>query len=254
MEPQVRYVRTGDGVKIAFSTLGAGPPLLLSPQGMICDMVALFRVPQYSRWIELLAGRYTVILYDYRGWGSSQRDVTDISLETMLLDLDAVIGATSFERVAVFGSMINAAIACAHAARSPEHVSHLILWSAGWGGPPGDSWKWADSLEQIARVDWSAYARLRIQAQWGWAEPEQARAYAKILRDSTSADTYLATVEAWKTIEIQHLLDHACRPQRVSVRAQPRWPATACDRHTGRAHGDRPQPGLRSLAERGRNH
>jgi class 3 adenylate cyclase len=206
MEPHVRYARTDDGVNLAYCTLGSGPPLLVSPQGMICHMVAQLRVPQISRWIELLAGRYTVILYDYRGWGSSQRDVSGVSLETMLLDIKSVVNAVGCDRFAIFGSMINGAIACAYAAQSPERVSHLILWSAGWGGPRPERSRSAASLDDIATTDWNLYARLRMQAQWGWSEPEQARAYARIFRESTNAETYLATIAAWKQIEIQNLL------------------------------------------------
>jgi class 3 adenylate cyclase len=124
----------------------------------------------------------------------------------MLLDIDSVVRATSLERVAIFGSMINGGIACAYAARFPERVSHLILWSAGWGGPRTEYARSADSLDAIATQDWNLYARLRMQAQWGWADPEQARAYARIFRESTDAPTYLATVGAWKQIDIQHLL------------------------------------------------
>jgi class 3 adenylate cyclase/pimeloyl-ACP methyl ester carboxylesterase len=173
---------------------------------MLSHIVAQWRVPQIRRWLSLLAARYTVLQYDYRGFGSSQRGVGDITLETMLLDIDAAASAAGFDRFAIFGSMINGAIACAYASRFPKRVSHLILWSAGWGGPTAIRSRAAEPLDEIAPTDWNLYARLRMQAQWGWADPEQARAYTRIFRESTDAATYLATVGVWKQIEIEHLL------------------------------------------------
>jgi class 3 adenylate cyclase/pimeloyl-ACP methyl ester carboxylesterase len=202
----IRYAKTADGVSLAYWTFGSGPLLLLSPHGMMSHISAQFQIPQIRRWLDLVGSRYTVLQYDYRGFGSSQRDPSDVSLDTMVLDIDTVTTAASFKRFALFGSLINGAIACAYAARHPTRVSHLILWCAGWGGPKAQISRSAEALDEVALKDWNLYSRLRMQAQWGWSEQEQARAYARVLRDSTDAETFIRTRDVWKSIEIEHLL------------------------------------------------
>ena len=47
---------------------------------------------------EQLGRRLTLIQYDGRGTGHSQRDVTDLSLEAMVSDLEAVVDQTRSDR------------------------------------------------------------------------------------------------------------------------------------------------------------
>jgi len=43
------------------------------------------------------------VRYDGRGTGHSQRDVSDVSLEALLGDLDAIVGAAAPARFALLG-------------------------------------------------------------------------------------------------------------------------------------------------------
>jgi pimeloyl-ACP methyl ester carboxylesterase len=91
--------------------------------------------PVHQHWLREW-GRYnTVIRYDERGSGLSDWDVEDLSFESWVRDLEAVVEAAGVKRFPLFAMSQAGAVAVAYAARHPEKVSHLILYGAylrGW--------------------------------------------------------------------------------------------------------------------------
>jgi pimeloyl-ACP methyl ester carboxylesterase len=75
-----------------------------------------------------LSERYTLYRYDPRGYGLSEYDGGEISLDTMVADLDAVVAAANLDRFALWGATSAGSLsAIAYAARHPQRVSHLVL-------------------------------------------------------------------------------------------------------------------------------
>jgi class 3 adenylate cyclase len=80
---------------------------------------------------------------DQRACGLSDTDGVDISFESWVRDLEAVVDAAGFQNFALLGHSQGAAISIEYAVRHPERVSHLILlggYARGWmerGLPPG---------------------------------------------------------------------------------------------------------------------
>jgi hypothetical protein len=64
MMPRVRFVDAGDGTSIAFSTLGAGPPLVLMPAILFSHLEKMWEVPQVREGLERLGEGWTVVRYD----------------------------------------------------------------------------------------------------------------------------------------------------------------------------------------------
>ena len=127
MEPQIQYAKTSDGVSIAYSAHGKGTPLVQIRSGLNPFRVE-WEIPEYRTWYERLAQKTMVVHYDHRGTGLSRRDVSDFSLEALLLDLEAVVDRLELERFALWGTVTMGPAAIAYAARHPERVSHLILY------------------------------------------------------------------------------------------------------------------------------
>ena len=75
--PSVSGQRTGffrfDGHRIAFATLGSGPPLVL-PAWWVSNVVEDWKVESFRRFMEGLAGGKRVIRYDRLGCGMSDRE------------------------------------------------------------------------------------------------------------------------------------------------------------------------------------
>ena len=87
MEQRVQFCTTSDGVQIAYSVMGEGYPLVLVP-GWVSHLELDMEPDSPNReFFERLAERYTLVRYDKRGTGLSDRGATDFSLEPRLRDL-----------------------------------------------------------------------------------------------------------------------------------------------------------------------
>ena len=90
MDNAVRYCTTPDGVRIAYSVEGEGPPLLVCPQ--FVESFSLDHLfPPYEKFMRRLGEGRSLIRYDARGTGLSQREVGDISFTGRV---DAPAGAS----------------------------------------------------------------------------------------------------------------------------------------------------------------
>src|SRR6266851_1763548 len=85
--PRIQYARAADGVGIAFWTLGRGTPLVYLAGGP-WNHVELWQIPECRRWYERLAQQRMLVRYDVRGTSQSERNVSDFSLEALLLDVE----------------------------------------------------------------------------------------------------------------------------------------------------------------------
>src|SRR3972149_2164837 len=131
MEPRIQYAKTSDGVSIPCWTLGEGMPLVHTPF-TFGHIQMEWQFPDIRRWYERLAEKRRLLRYDIRGTGLSQREAPEISLDSLLLDLDAVVDRAGVERFALLGIEHSGVAAIVYAARHPEGGSALLLWPAYW--------------------------------------------------------------------------------------------------------------------------
>ena len=82
-------------------------------------------------FLEALAEGFTLIRYDVRGSGLSDRDVSDLTLDGLTRDMEAVVHHLALERFALLGlGVLAGPVAISYAAAHPERVAQLILHSA----------------------------------------------------------------------------------------------------------------------------
>jgi pimeloyl-ACP methyl ester carboxylesterase/DNA-binding CsgD family transcriptional regulator len=159
MKQQIRFCKSRDGTRIAFATAGEGPPLV-RVNNWFTHLELDWENPVWRHWSEALAERRTLIRYDPRGSGLSDRDVTDFSLDALVSDLEAVVDALKLRRFPLIGLCQGGVIAVAYAARHPERVSRLVLYDSYLHGAfAGGA---SDKLAQQAR----AFAQM-IEVGWG---------------------------------------------------------------------------------------
>lgn len=154
---EIRFCSARDGVRIAYSTVGSGPPLVKAANWMN-HLEFEWQSPIWSHWIGELTRHHTVIRYDERGNGLSDWDVKDLSFEAWVEDLETVVDTAGVERFALLGISQGGAVACVYAARHPERVSHLLLYGAfarGWlhRGSPDDV-EQRNALITLVRLGW----------------------------------------------------------------------------------------------------
>jgi class 3 adenylate cyclase len=127
LEQRIQYCTTSDGVNIAYAVFGSGPPLLLTSMVVNSHLAMIWRM--FPKPYASLAEHFTVIRYDNRGCGLSDRQPLDFSLDASVRDIEAVRAASGFDQIAVHGSAQGCPAAVAYAAEKPQFVSRLILSS-----------------------------------------------------------------------------------------------------------------------------
>ena len=127
MHQEIQYCTTSDGVRLAYSVIGKGTPIVRASH-WLSHLEYDLKYPLFRHLILGLAHRHSVIRYDTRGIGLSQRQVTEISFERWVGDLECVVDALSLQRFMLFGLSQGASISIQYAVRHPERVSHLIIY------------------------------------------------------------------------------------------------------------------------------
>jgi len=130
MEPRVRYTKTEDGVKIAYWKVGDGPPLVMTPYQRYSHIGLEWQSEVYRRIYERLASNCTLIRFDGRGVGLSQRDLLDFSVDAHTRDLAAIVGVVDEAPVAVLALGNWGPPAVRFAAENPVAVSKLVLYDS----------------------------------------------------------------------------------------------------------------------------
>jgi|GEM_PF-6403973 len=100
MRQEIRYRTTADGVRLAYATVGSGPPLVKA-SNWLTHLDFEWGSPIWRHWWTRLAEHHRVIRYDERGNGMSQRDVGSVSFETWVRDLETVVDAAALDRFAL---------------------------------------------------------------------------------------------------------------------------------------------------------
>lgn len=129
MKQQIRFCTARDSVRIAYATAGEGAPLV-RVNSWFTHLELDWANPVWRHWWEALADRRMLVRYDSRGSGLSDRDPAEVSLDTLVSDLEAVVDALRLPRFALVGLCQGGAVAVAYAARHPERVSRLVLYDS----------------------------------------------------------------------------------------------------------------------------
>ena len=91
----MQYATTSDGVRVAYMSLGDGPPVVFA-SNIFGDLSAyLGGWPAAKEGTDRAVNQgWRVILYDVRGMGFSDRNVADVELAGRVLDVEAVVAAS----------------------------------------------------------------------------------------------------------------------------------------------------------------
>ena len=126
---QIRFCTSRDGTRIAFAASGSGPPLVKTLH-LASHLETDPDNPVWGPWVYEIARGRSLVRYDPRGFGLSDRNVTDFCLARHIEDLTAVIDAAGLQRFALIGFAGGAALSVHYAVAAPERVTHLVLQGA----------------------------------------------------------------------------------------------------------------------------
>jgi pimeloyl-ACP methyl ester carboxylesterase len=121
-------------VQLAYSRMGRGP-LLVKTGNWMTHLEYNFESPVWRHLYRELSRDHTLIRYDARGNGLSDRNVEDVSFETFVTDLEAVVETAGLERFALLGISQGCSTSIAYSVRHPERVTKMVLlggYAVGW--------------------------------------------------------------------------------------------------------------------------
>jgi pimeloyl-ACP methyl ester carboxylesterase len=222
VKQQIRYCTTVDGARIAYAVTGRGSPIIRTSHWL----THLEHDFTDSIWNHVMLGlnqRHTLIRYDPRGQGMSQRDRTDIDFDAWMEDLEAVAAATGFPRFTLFGASQGAATAIAYAARHPERVDRLIIYGGFARGMLRDADEVSLQKFELAKslirqgwgVDHDAHRQWFSTRFLPDGTAEQHRAYNRLQKVSSTAETAVLHLEASGRVDVSARLPEVTAPTLV---------------------------------------
>src|SRR5215210_326459 len=190
---------SANGVSLRYEVTGKGPQL--------CLIIGyrLHGAAWPDAFIESLARHFSVLTFDNRGTGLSEKPAYGYALYTMAADVAGLMDGRGWTSAHVLGFSMGGAIAQELAIRNPERVDRLVLFATFPGGLLGIPAPWP-VLRRLIEVE--------------GLSPEEA---ARQLWPVTYSAAYLAghpdAVEAQVRCEIAHPTpDHAARGQGAALR------------------------------------
>lgn len=171
----IRFCMTPGGHRLAWSRLGAGPPLLRTGN-WVSHLEIEWTSPVHRPMLRDLASEFDLVLYDGRGTGLSDRDVSEFSLDTMVEDMETVADANHLDKFSIVAYSQSCAVAVAYAVRHPERVSRMLLY----GG-------FLHNFRTAAEID--AMATLFAET-WGQSNPATRQLFTTVLFPDSKKDEF----------------------------------------------------------------
>ncbi len=177
--------------------------------------------PIWMPWLTGLGEHFTVVRYDDRGSGLSDRHPAEVSFERWVEDLEAVVDGAQLPHFAVLGMSQAGAIAIAYAARNPARVDHLVLYGAFPRGsrrrdPTPEALEEEELFLRLMRIGWGrdnpAFARIFTSELMPQATDEQAKGLGFLQRGSTDGETAARMAAARAEIDVTALAETIAVP------------------------------------------
>jgi pimeloyl-ACP methyl ester carboxylesterase len=178
----------------------------------------------WSHVLHELSRDHTLVRYDARGNGLSDRTVANISFDAWVSDLAAVADAAGLDRFPLLGISQGCALSVAYAVRHPERVTHLIFYGGYARG------RLARARSDAEREQWQAMRTL-LRTGWGADNPsfrqifttsfmpeatkEQMDAFNELQRRSASPEYAVRHFEVAGNVDVTDLLGQVRVPTLV---------------------------------------
>ena len=189
--PSVRFAEGGLGA-VAYTMLGAGDRTLVISPGFVCHIEIALEYPPLRAFVEALADRFQVILFDRRGVGLSERLRATGTPSAMAADIEAILDHAGVSRAWLFGSSEGGLGAMRLAVDRPDRVEGLCLFGSLARGSAAPDYPWAlpapayDVWLQRLVAAWGGPIGIETFAPSAKDDPALRAWWARIVRHATS--------------------------------------------------------------------
>jgi pimeloyl-ACP methyl ester carboxylesterase len=213
LEQQIRFCRTDDGVTLAYSGSGAGPPLVKTAN-WLTHADHDWGSPVWRHWLVELSRHHRLVRYDERGCGLSDWDVKPPTFESWVRDLETVVDAAGLDRFPLLGVSQGGSVAVAYAARHPDRVTKLVLYGTYAQGrlvraPNEESVREHHLQVELARLGWGRDEPAFRQVFTSLFMPEGSKAlwdqFNELQRTTTSAENAARVLDLCGSIDVTEL-------------------------------------------------
>lgn len=198
----MQYARTRDGVKIAYGVAGSGPVVLRVPSAPFSNSQAEWA--QDTGFYHGLTDRFTIVTFDPRGCGLSDRNVKDLSMEARTLDLEAVLEKAGVGQFALHSIGWSGPLCLKYAAAHPERVTHLILDDAHARTKDFMTLPHIRALDQLSG-EWDTFLEFLVFSTFGLGR-DQAGPQVAFLKSCVTQETALRIFHEVRTDDATDLL------------------------------------------------
>jgi pimeloyl-ACP methyl ester carboxylesterase/DNA-binding CsgD family transcriptional regulator len=193
MEQAIRFCEV-DGRRIAYATVGEGPPLVFGAK-WVSHLEEEWDDPRARSFYEELAHNHLVVRYDRLGAGLSERRLAEpptIDRETSVLE--SVLAACGGARATVFACSCASAVTASLAGRSPERVEKIVFFGSyvSRDDLPEATRR---SLVDFVRLNWALAAQMLAGLIVPHASGDEITALSRYKRHSADADVAAAFLE-----------------------------------------------------------
>jgi pimeloyl-ACP methyl ester carboxylesterase len=162
LKQRVQFTTSADGTQIAWASVGEGLPVLKAPN-YLNHIEYEWTSPFWGPFLAEFARENRLVRFDQRSNGLSDWEPQNISIESMIEDMEAVVEAAGLKRFALFGISQGSAFSVRYALKHPEQVSCLILFNGYVRGRAARNDPEAKAIHEAGRT--------MIQQGWGSPNP-----------------------------------------------------------------------------------
>jgi pimeloyl-ACP methyl ester carboxylesterase len=231
--PDPQYLKTPDGVYLAYQAIGDGPVDIAWQVGDGTHLEIWWEFDWMRDWFEGLASLGRLILHDWRGFGLSSRNVPVPNLETRTDDLRAVLDEVGSSSAVVGGWFETIAPGVLLAAADPSRVRALVWWNPTPRTAWAPDYPWGDGPDMVR-------SRLQVLKLWGtrrygelWADElelfsgrpsDQAiEWWAKKARNACTPDVAEEFTRMWWQTDLRGVLPTVQAPTLLMVDESEGW-------------------------------
>ncbi len=180
-KPSTQYTKSGR-INLAYQVYGSGKQKIVYIPGWVSNIDLMWDNPQLVSFFNGLAKFATLILFDKRGTGLSDRISELSTLEERMDDIRAVMDAVGIEKAALFGHSEGGSVSALFAATYPMRTEALITFGVFAKRRYSKDYPWAPT-DQERQVVYDM-----IENNWGSGDMNLASLAPSMAKDQVFMD------------------------------------------------------------------